>query len=401
MTRFPLILFASTVLLACPLPSVRAQQPTAKPTVAVLTLDVQHGVTREEAQILADRLAIEMDRTGRFTLINRQRMAEQLEMQKFSLLNNCSSSECAVEAGRILGAANMVYGSIGKIGDTFSINAYLIAVETGATLQSASTDIRGGIEEMLTRGIAECATKLAKERDQQPTSSATVRPTCAVLTFDSRGGISLDEVRLYGDRFAIELDTFKQYILVPRSKMDEVLKLQEFVQTDNCSAAECAVEAGRLLGVRYMIYGSIGKLGQLFTLNTYMVDVETGAAIHTATTDFRGGKEDFLTQGMRGNVMNLLGAQLQEGYLKISLTPPDAQLRVGDKPIRPGIIPVTAGETIKITATAPGHLVYFQTCKAEAGQTLDVNIRLDRAVVPPQGLPSEPPSPSPRRPRVH
>jgi len=43
-------------------------------------------VTAEEAQILSDRLAVELDRTGRFTLINRQRMADQLALQKFSQL---------------------------------------------------------------------------------------------------------------------------------------------------------------------------------------------------------------------------------------------------------------------------------------------------------------------------
>jgi TolB-like protein len=367
----------------------------------VLTFDVQQGVTKPEAQILADRLAIELDRTGRFILINRQRMADQLALQKFSRLENCSASECAVEAGRILGAANMVYGSIGKVGDTFSLNTYMISVESGATTRSASTDISGGIEEMLTRGIAENAARIAGQ-----SSGETVdpnKPTCAVLTFDSRGGLSLDEVRLLSDRFAIELDALRQYTLVPRSKMEEVLKEQQFARSENCSAAECAIEAGKLLGVRYMAYGSIGLIGSLYTINAYLVDVETSVAVKTATTDFRGDKENVLTQGMRQNAMNLLGLEQQQGYLNIQVSPPHALLTLNGSRIQPGRNPVAANEALTLVAQADGYATFNRTYRLNAGETLDANVRLmvsagsiiPRLPKPPTG------SPPPKRPKVH
>ncbi|MEI6809785.1 MAG: LamG-like jellyroll fold domain-containing protein [bacterium] len=131
--------------------------------------------------------------------------------------------------------------------------------------------------------------------------------TCAVLTFDVKGGISAEECALLTDRFMVEFDKIGQFTLLPRSKMSEVLKMQEFSRSENCSATECAVEAGKLLSVQYMVYGSIGKFGSMYTLNTFMVNVESGATEKRATTDHEGRLEDLLKLAMRQNAQQLLG----------------------------------------------------------------------------------------------
>jgi hypothetical protein len=140
--------------------------------------------------------------------------------------------------------------------------------------------------------------------------------TAAVLSFDARGGVSADEAALMSDRFAIELDKMNVYKLVNRSKMNEILKLQNFSRQSNCNATECAIEAGQLLGTKLMIYGSIGKVGKLYTLNTYIVNVENGSTVASATTDITGGIEDMLTQGMNGNVQSLLGSAVKPQPLR-------------------------------------------------------------------------------------
>lgn len=132
------------------------------------------------------------------------------------------------------------------------------------------------------------------------------RPTCAILTFDARTGVSTPEAEMLSDRFATEFDRLGQYTIVTRSRMREVLEEQEFQATDSCSAAACAVEAGQLLGVRYMVYGTIGRLGQLYSINSFMIDVETGAQIRSATSDLRGGIEEALTVLMAANAHGLL-----------------------------------------------------------------------------------------------
>lgn len=128
--------------------------------------------------------------------------------------------------------------------------------------------------------------------------------TAAILTFDARTGVSVDEVALLADRFAVELGRLEVYKLISRSKMQEVLELQKYSVT--CSSLECAVEAGQLLGVEYMIYGSIGHVGTLYTVNVYLTSVEKGEVIASETVDHGGGIEGLLTDGMSQAASKLL-----------------------------------------------------------------------------------------------
>lgn len=142
------------------------------------------------------------------------------------------------------------------------------------------------------------------------------KPTCAILPFDARAGIAVLEAESLGDRFAVEFDRLGRYRIVPREKMREVLEEQRFQATESCSAAACAAEAGRILGVRYMVYGTVPRLGELFSVNSFMLDVETGEQVRSATTDMRGGIEVFLTEGMRDNATELLGVFSRSSDLK-------------------------------------------------------------------------------------
>ena len=130
--------------------------------------------------------------------------------------------------------------------------------------------------------------------------------TAAILTFDARSGVSSDEVALLADRFAVELGRFDVYKIISRSKMKEVLEEQKF--SVDCSSVECAVEAGKILSAEYMIYGSIGRLGSMFTINVYITSVETGGVVSEATVDYGGPVEGLLTEGMPQAVQNLINA---------------------------------------------------------------------------------------------
>ena len=89
--------------------------------------------------------------------------------------------------------------------------------------------------------------------------------TVAVLEFEGQG-VSLSETRTLTDRFRDELFKTGEYIVLERGKMDEVLKEQGFQQT-GCATSECVVEVGNMLGVQQMVGGSIGKLGDMYTVS--------------------------------------------------------------------------------------------------------------------------------------
>ena len=90
---------------------------------------------------------------------------------------------------------------------------------------------------------------------------AAEKPTCAVMNFDAKAGISKDEAEILSERFSGEFGKLGHYRLISRSRVKDVLELQKFARSDNCSATECAIKAGRLLSAQFMVYGSIGKVG--------------------------------------------------------------------------------------------------------------------------------------------
>ena len=88
--------------------------------------------------------------------------------------------------------------------------------------------------------------------------------------------------------------------------MQNILKFQRWNASDYCSAAECAVEAGKMLSVQYVIYGSVAHIGKLYSLNTSLVDIETGRVTSSAVTDFEGTVENFVRGVAEDNIRSLL-----------------------------------------------------------------------------------------------
>lgn len=118
------------------------------------------GVSEIEASALTDRLRIELFQTGEFKVIEREIMDQILKEQDFQL-SGCTSTECIVEVGRLIGVERMVGGSISKVGDIYSVSARIISVETGEIITTAVYDHRGGIGDLLTFGMKNVANTLS------------------------------------------------------------------------------------------------------------------------------------------------------------------------------------------------------------------------------------------------
>ncbi|MBD3233765.1 MAG: DUF2380 domain-containing protein [candidate division Zixibacteria bacterium] len=130
----------------------------AMPSVAVMDF-IPKGVTDIEASALTDRLRSELVQIGQYRVVEREMMNVILAEQGFQL-TGCVSDKCIVAAGQILGAAYMVAGSISKIGETYSVNARLLDVESGEIIKTAIYDYRGDIDNLLSSGMKYVAARL-------------------------------------------------------------------------------------------------------------------------------------------------------------------------------------------------------------------------------------------------
>ncbi len=130
-----------------------------KLTLAVMDLDAE-GISASENRIISNRLRTELIQTQKLTVVEREKVEEILTEQGFQL-SGCTSNECAVQAGKLLGVKYMAVGSIGKIGRIFTINIRLLNVETGVVMKTAVEDCKCRIDMVLTQAVKKTAEKLA------------------------------------------------------------------------------------------------------------------------------------------------------------------------------------------------------------------------------------------------
>ncbi|MBA7598301.1 MAG: PEGA domain-containing protein [Calditrichaeota bacterium] len=170
--------------------------PTSTPaqqaeSLAILDLEGR-GISAVEAASLTDRLRNALVRTGGVTVVERGQMEQILGEQDFQL-TGCTSNECAVDVGQLLGVTSMVAGSIGKVGSTFSIDIRTVDVQSGRITHSLWRDYRGEIDGLL--GIMpEIAAELVSAimAAEPPPTEAPAPASIAIITQPPGATIILD-----------------------------------------------------------------------------------------------------------------------------------------------------------------------------------------------------------------
>jgi len=141
-------------------PAAAAPAAGGKELIAVLDLEGV-GASKVEASAVTDRLREELLRTGKFTMVDRSQMDSVLNEQALQQ-TGCTSQECAVQVGQVLGVRKIVSGRVTKIGDEqWLVSLQVIDVETAETLRAESLRHRGDLFSMLDTAIVALARKLA------------------------------------------------------------------------------------------------------------------------------------------------------------------------------------------------------------------------------------------------
>lgn len=273
--------------------SVRAQD--TRPTVAILDFEGQ-GISLQEVQTLTERMRSEIGTTNAVRLIERKAI-ESIMAEQGLAQAGCVSDECAAEVGQLLGVQFMVSGTIGKLGDTFTIDVKMFSVETGATERSVNATHEGDIAGLLTEMQIlawEIVGLQPPGRLKLKRGGGQNKSTVAILDFEGRG-ISLMEAQTLTDRFTTAMSKTDRVQMVERGVMSEVLEEQGMTGAE-CSSQECAAEVGAMLGVEFMVNGAIGKLGDAYTIDIKMFSVATGAAENMQSVTYEGKVEGMIVE---------------------------------------------------------------------------------------------------------
>ena len=268
-----------------------------RPSVAVLDFEAK-GIAVYEAETLTERLRSEISNTNAVRLTDRKLLEKILEEQGLQQ-SGCTTDECAAEVGQLLGAQFIISGSIGKLGNTYTIDAKMVSVTTGAAERAKTVSYKGEISGLIVEmeilaweivGLKAPQRLLIKRGG----ASMDDKMTVAILDFEPRG-ISNLEAQTLTDRFATEINNTGKAVLVDRNSMREVMQEQGYTEVE-CSSEECAAEVGAMLGVQFMISGAIGKLGDTYTIDAKMFEVATGAAAKTKNSTYSGKVDGLITE---------------------------------------------------------------------------------------------------------
>ena len=126
--RIMFLITLISIFVFCLLPVINAQEQ--KITVAVMELEAREGIPAGTIFSLSDYLRIQLVNTEKFTIVTRENMEQILNEQGFQL-SGCTSEECVVQMGQLLGVRKIFTGTIGKIGKTYLLTLKMIDVESG------------------------------------------------------------------------------------------------------------------------------------------------------------------------------------------------------------------------------------------------------------------------------
>lgn len=114
------------------------------------------------SMVVTDIFTNQIQANGKYRVMERSQMNKILSEQGFQGSGACSTTECAVEIGRLLSIDNMFVGSIGKLGESWVINIRIISVKTGEILANVSKQVVGKVD-----NLSSAAIQMANEFSQE------------------------------------------------------------------------------------------------------------------------------------------------------------------------------------------------------------------------------------------
>ncbi len=119
-----------------------------KQRLAVLELKAQ-GASPELAQTLSQVVAEQAGKTPGFDAISQSEISTMLNVQKQKQMLGCADESCLAEIGGALGAKLVLNGTLGKLGDSYSLSLQLLDTHKGKIQARESRTVHGSLDALV------------------------------------------------------------------------------------------------------------------------------------------------------------------------------------------------------------------------------------------------------------
>lgn len=146
--------------------------------------------------------------------------------------------------------------------------------------------------------------------------------TLGVIPFQGKGVKDYEAASL-SERFHSELVKTSQFRVVETERVTEVLREKAYQQTGD---VDNVAEVGKSLGAQWMVTGTVGRVGNTYTIDVRMIDVATRQVFLTADRDYSGPIDGLLNyiDGIANELALKTSDKLKTGGLEIECRPQGA-----------------------------------------------------------------------------
>ena len=142
----------------------------------------------------------------------------------------------------------------------------------------------------------------------------------AVLDFDVVGS-GREQGVVLANQLRAELLKTGRFTMVNRAQLDKILA-ELALQQQLCTQKECAVEVGKLLGVRRIVTGTVTKVTDtLWQVSTTLTDVTTAEILRQEVVNHAGDFASLFLSGMANVTRKLAATQAETAAGALRLTP--------------------------------------------------------------------------------
>ncbi|MBI5495861.1 MAG: hypothetical protein HY904_12625 [Deltaproteobacteria bacterium] len=140
-----------------------------------------------------------------------------------------------------------------------------------------------------------------------PAGQAAPLPSVAVFRLNPEFGVAQGVANLMGERIGTLLrDSGAFSRVVASADLESLVDLERQKQMANCAGDSCIAEIAGVLGVDFLVAGSLGKLGGSFLINLKLLDVRKSLTAATISERLPGDTEEALLDGSLPAVRKLL-----------------------------------------------------------------------------------------------
>ena len=144
-----------------------------KQNIAMMNLVAMDELSQEEANLYSKRILREFGDMPQYNSLGQSDIANRLRQNNINP-SDCYTNDCAVQAGKILGADFVVIGSLSKTGSHFSITMKMVSVQQGVEVNSVQEEFTGNEVQFLDY-LSELTPKMVVNQPRQPVQTVQTR----------------------------------------------------------------------------------------------------------------------------------------------------------------------------------------------------------------------------------